>query len=150
MKQNFFSQLLSSSGVCFLSVCLILSGCATISGRQRGNDRVSFDSNSERVEVECSNMRIFTPGYLQLKRSESHECTAKLKGYESQKFTITSKTDGRGFGASTGANFMFALFTIGSGFILGWLIDWPSGAMKNLRPNKFYFEMKPAMNTKSA
>lgn len=113
-----------------------------MTGRQNGYDLSQFEANVASVEVVCSGQRIFTPGSLHLKRSANHTCRAESKGYEPKTFTIHSRSSKRGFGASTGANFLFGLITLGPGLVLGWVVDWASGAMRNLKPNNFYLEMQ--------
>ena len=121
-----------------------------MTGRQNGFDHVRFDSNISNVEVVCGEQRIFTPGSIPLKRSESHNCIAQQKGYESKKFTIHSRSGGRGFGASTGANFFIGLITFGIGLAVGWLVDWPSGAMRNLQEKDIFLELKLEGETSTA
>jgi len=137
----------NNSCIYLLAVLLFISGCSTISGRQNGYDTVHFDANQSQVEIVCAGQRIFTPGNLQLERSRSHSCIAQRKGFERQEFQIKARTGWKGFGASTGANFYFGLFTLGAGLVLGWVIDWSSGAMRNLKTGHYYLEMQPEGTT---
>lgn len=139
-----------SSGVRMLSIVLIsiqLMGCSTMFGRQSDEDSVSFDSNVLNVEVMCSGKRAMTPGSIPLRHSQNHACTAAHEGYEKKIFRIRSGTSWAGFGHSTALNTaIWGWWTLGIGTGIGWLIDFSSGAMKNLKDENLYLEMQPAKN----
>lgn len=136
----------------FFSLILIIaitaSGCSTVFGRQQDDQMVTFDANVKDVEINCSGKRIETPGSLPLKQSKSHSCTAVKEGYEKKAFRVRSGTSWAGFGHSTAVNTaIWGWWTLGIGTGIGWLIDWPSGAMRNLKEENFYLEMKPEGST---
>lgn len=132
----------------FLIVCLLLlqlSGCSTMFGRQHDEEMVVFDANVPDVEVICSGKRVKTPGSMPLRQSKSHSCTAEMEGYEKKIFRIRSGTSWSGFGHSTALNTaLWGWWTLGIGTGIGWLIDFPSGAMRNLKEDNFFIEMSPA------
>lgn len=137
-----------------MSLMVMLSfvtGCSTIFGRHQDEQMVMIDANVADVEVNCSGRRVETPGSIPLKQSKSHSCTAKKDGYEKKVFKIRSGTSWAGFGHSTAMNTAaWGWWTLGIGTGVGWLIDWPSGAMKNLKEDSFYLEMKPEGSTSTA
>ena len=125
-------------------IAFYASGCMTIFGRQSGEENIYFDSNVEGTEVICSGKRIRTPGFIPLKKSKSHNCTAQLEGYEKKVFQIKSIVSGKGFSASTAANASaWGWWTLGAGLVAGWAVDAASGSMKNLKTNNIYLEMQP-------
>ena len=141
-----FSQVIAV----FLSV-IMSPGCATMFGRQHDEDMVTFDSNVQGVTVNCSGKRAETPGSLPLLQSKSHSCTATKDGYEKKVFRIRSGTSWDGFGYSTAINgALWGWWTLGIGIGIGWLIDWPSGAMRSLKDENFYIEMKAQDSTGAA
>lgn len=121
-----------------------LAGCSTLFGRQQNDQEVFFDSNVQDVEVTCSGRRTKTPGSLPLKQSQDHSCTAEHEGYERQVFKIKSGISGSGFAHSTVLNTATTgWWTFGIGTGVGWLIDLTTGAMKNLKDENIYLDMKP-------
>ena len=131
------------SGLTFLMTLLLLSGCSTIFGRHQDEQMVSFDANVQEVEVICSGKRVMTPGSLPLRQSKDHACTAQKEGYERKVFKIASGISWSGFGHSTATNSAaWGWWTLGIGTGIGWLVDLPSGAMKNLKEDSIYVEMK--------
>lgn len=134
---------LKRSSALVLSVFL-LSGCSTIFGRHQDEQLVFFDSNLQEVEVTCSGKRVVTPGSVPLRQSKSHSCTAEKEGYEKKVFQIRSGVSWSGFGHSTATNTgAWGWWTLGIGTGIGWLVDLPSGAMKNLKEDTIYLEMRP-------
>ena len=127
-------------------ICIVfVSGCSTMFGRQHDEEMVTFDSNVQDVEVLCSGKRVSTPGSLPLRQSKNHSCTAQKEGYEKKVFMIRSGVSGSGFAHSTALNTaILGWWTLGIGTAIGWLVDWPSGAMKNLKEDSLYLEMKPS------
>lgn len=129
-----------------LAVLLIMfhvTGCSTMMGRQNELQDVFFDSDIPEVEVNCSGKRITTPGSIPLVQSRSHACTAKKDGYTKQSFKIRSGTSWTGFGHSTAINTaLWGWWTWGFGTVIGWLIDFPSGAMKSLKEESKHIEMR--------
>ncbi len=136
-----------SSKMRFMSLflcCTMLSGCATMFGRQHDEQAVTFDSNVQGVDVNCSGKRTVTPGNIPLMQSKNHSCTAEKSGYEKKAFQIKSGTSWAGFGYSTAINgALWGWWTLGIGVGIGWLIDWPSGAMRDFKEDSLYIEMKP-------
>jgi hypothetical protein len=121
-----------------------LSGCATMYGRQNDEKKVFFDSNAEGVEVSCSGKSTQTPGNLELRQSKSHNCKARLAGYESRYFRIHSRTSSEGFDYSTSVNkAKWGWWTLGIGILVGWTVDSVSGAMRTLDRDRVYVEMQP-------
>ncbi len=130
-------------GTAISLLALQLAGCATMFGRQQNEQNVFFDSNVPDVEVTCSGKRVKTPGSLPLRQSDSHSCMAEKEGYKKQVFGIRSGTSWAGFGYSTAVNTaLWGWWTWGAGTVLGWLIDFPSGAMKNLKKEQFQIQME--------
>ncbi len=125
-------------------VATMLTGCATTFGRHHDEESVTFDSNVPGVEVICSGKRVETPGSIPLMQSKTHSCTAQKEGYEKKAFQIRSGTSWSGFGFSTALNTAaWGWWTLGIGTAIGWLVDWPSGSMRNLKEENLYLEMKP-------
>lgn len=132
------------TSVSFLAALLFLSGCSTIFGRHQDEQMVFFDANVSEVEVMCSGKRVVTPGSLPLRQSRDHACMAGKEGYERKAFRIASGLSWSGFGHSTATNSAaWGWWTLGIGTGVGWLVDLPSGAMKNFKEDSFYLEMKP-------
>jgi len=120
------------------------SGCATMYGRQNDEVKVFFDSNAQGVEVSCSGKSTETPGNLELRQSKSHNCKARLEGYESRYFRIHSGASSEGFDYSTSVNkAKWGWWTLGIGILIGWTVDSLSGAMRTLDRDKVYIEMQP-------
>lgn len=129
---------------------IYISGCSTVFGRQHDDQNVSFDSNIQGVEVNCSGKNVVTPGSIPLRQSKSQSCIAKAEGYEKKTFNIRSGITWAGFGHSTATNTaIWGWWTLGIGTGIGWLIDSVSGAMRNLKEENIYIEMKPT-GTRSA
>ena len=125
-----------------------LAGCSTTFGRHHDEEMVSFDANVPNVEVLCSGKRANTPGSIPLRQSKSHSCTAELEGYEKKVFRIRSGVSWSGFGHSTAVNTaLLGWWSLGIGTGIGWLVDFASGAMRNLKEEDYYFEMKPIGTT---
>lgn len=134
-----------------LLCCLYLTGCSTMFGRHQDEQMVIFDSSVSGVDVNCSGKRVETPGSIPLRQSKSHSCTAKLDGYEKKVFRIRSGTSWAGFAHSTATNgALWGWWTLGIGVGIGWLIDFPSGAMRNLKEDSFYLDMKPVGSSSAA
>ena len=131
----------------FIGIILIglqVSGCSTLFGRQNQEEEIFFDSNVPNVEVNCSGKRIKTPGALPLIQSRAHTCSAELDGYERNVFQVKSGPSWSGFAHSTALNTAaWGWWTMGIGTGVGWLMDFGSGAMKNLKEKQFHIEMKP-------
>ncbi len=134
---------------CLIASVLLLvslSGCATMFGRQHDDQMVFFDSNVPGVEIMCSGKRVKTPGSIPLRQSMSHACTAEKEGYDKRVFEIVSATSWTGFGYSTAVNSaLWGWWTMGIGTGIGWLVDWPSGAMNNLKEDHFQLAMEQAV-----
>lgn len=132
------------SGLTFLMALLFLNGCSTIFGRNHDEQMVMFDASVSEVEVVCSGKRVITPGSLPLRQSKDHACIAQKEGYERKAFKIASGISWSGFGHSTATNSAaWGWWTFGIGTGVGWLVDLPSGAMKNIKEDTLYLEMKP-------
>lgn len=124
---------------------LATSGCSTVFGRHHDEQMVTFDANVQGVDIVCSGKRTETPGSIPLRQSKSHACTAKKEGYQKKAFRVRSGTSWSGFGHSTALNsVIWGWWTLGIGTGIGWLIDWPSGAMRNLKDDNVFLEMSPA------
>jgi hypothetical protein len=138
-------------GLAILLIPILVCGCSTVFGRQSNEQNVSFDSNVQGVQVNCSGKRIDTPGNLPLRQSKDHACKAEAPGYESKVFTIRSGNSWAGFGNSTAINTaIWGWWTLGIGTGIGWLVDACSGAMRNLKEENIYLEMKPSGTTPTA
>lgn len=126
----------------------LVCGCSTMFGRQSEEENVSFDANVQGVRVNCSGKSVETPGSIPLRQSRNHSCTAQMTGYEKKVFSIKSGVSGEGFGNSTAINTaLWGWWTLGIGTVLGWLVDSVSGAMRNLKEESIYLEMKPLGTT---
>ncbi len=129
----------------------LICGCSTVFGRQHDEENVSFDSNVQNVEVICSGKRVSAPGSIPLMQSKSHACVAQAPGYEKKVFSIKSGISWAGFGHSTGTNTaIWGWWTLGIGTGIGWLIDSISGAMRNLKEEAIYLDMKPLGTTSTS
>lgn len=133
----------------FLS--LDLTGCTTMFGRQFREEEVYFDANISNVEVTCSGKRTKTPGSIPLAQSRNHACSAEKEGYERQVFKIQSGTSWSGFAESTALNTAaWGWWTMGIGTGVGWLTDFASGGMRNLKGDHIYLQMEPLKKTGEA
>ncbi len=132
-------------------VPILMSGCSTMFGRQNDEQNVSFDSNVQGVQVNCSGKRVDAPGSLPLRQSKNHACIAEAPGYEKKVFDIKTGISWGGFGNSTAINTaLWGWWTLGIGTGIGWLIDAVSGAMRNLKEESIYLDMKPLGTTPTA
>jgi hypothetical protein len=130
---------------------VLLCGCSTVFGRQSDEQNVSFDSNVQGVEVNCSGKRVNTPGNIPLRQSKNHACIAEAPGYEKKVFDIKTGISWGGFGNSTAINTaIWGWWTLGIGTVVGWLVDSASGAMRNLKEENIYLDMKPSGTTPTA
>lgn len=118
-------------------------GCATIVSKHNEKRQVNFDANVENVQIQCVGGMTHTPGSLVLKKSKTHHCVATKEGYEDYPFKVKSGFSGSEFGVSTALNLPWGLFTFGMGLVIGWVIDFASGAMRDLRTKNLYIEMVP-------
>lgn len=138
------------NGAVLLAALFLLNGCSTIFGRQQDEQMITFDSNVQEVEVICSGKKVLTPGSLPLRQSKDHQCTAQKEGYEKKAFKIASGLSWSGFGHSTATNTAaWGWWTLGIGTGVGWLVDLPSGSMKNLKSDSIYLEMTPLVISKT-
>ncbi len=143
MKLGLWSKILS-----IILVPIYFAGCSTVFGRQHDEQNVTFDSNVQGVEINCAGKRVDTPGSIPLRQSKSASCVAQAPGYEKKAFTINSGISWAGFGNSTAINTaLWGWWTLGIGTGVGWLVDSVSGAMRNLKEENFYIEMKPLGTT---
>ena len=139
MRHSCFLKLLAV----FLIV-LELSGCATMFGRQQDEQLVFFNSKIADVEVNCEGKSVKTPGSIALRQSRDHACTAEKHGYQKEEIEIKSGTSWMGFAQSVALNTAaWGWWTLGIGTGIGMLIDFPSGAMKNLKQNHVELTMRP-------
>ena len=138
-------------GISLLLLPIFTCGCSTVFGRQNDDQNVSFDSNVQGVAINCSGKRVDAPGSLPLKQSKNHACIAESQGYEKKVFDIKSGMSWSGFGNSTALNTaIWGWWTFGIGTGIGWLVDACSGAMKNLKEENIYVEMKPLGTTSTS
>jgi len=146
MRCSIFTQMIA-----WILMPVMLCGCSTVFGRQNDEQNVSFDANVQGVEVNCSGKRVNAPGNLPLRQSKNHACIAEAPGYEKKVFDIKSGISWGGFGNSTAINTaIWGWWTLGIGTGIGWLIDSVSGAMRNLKEENIYLEMKPLGTTPTA
>lgn len=121
-----------------------LSGCATMFGRQQDEQLVYFNSKIAEVEVNCEGKAVKTPGIIALRQSRDHACIAEKAGYQKETIEIKSGTSWMGFAQSVALNTAaWGWWTLGIGTGIGMLVDFPSGAMKNLKQNHVELDMKP-------
>lgn len=138
---DYFSVRMISLMLC---TAIVLSGCSTVFGRQNEEQNISFDSNVRGVQVICAGKRADAPGSIPLRQSKTASCTAEAPGYEKKVFNIRSGNSWAGFGHSTAINTaIWGWWTLGIGTGIGWLVDSVSGAMRNLKEESVYLDMKP-------
>ncbi len=127
----------------FLIACE-LSGCSTLMGRHQDEQLVYFNSNVPDVEVNCEGKQTKTPGGIALRQSANHSCTAEKPGYQREMVEIKSAASWSGFAQSFALNTAaWGWWTLGIGTGIGILVDFPSGAMKNLKQNHVELNMRP-------
>ncbi len=142
MKRRFWVK-----GISVALVLFGLTGCSTMFGRQHDEQEVFFDSNVPGVEVNCSGRRTKTPGAMPLKQSTGHSCVAEREGYERKVFKVPSGLSWSGFAHSTALNTAATgWWTMGIGTGIGWLVDFASGSMKNIKKESVFLEMAPVQN----
>lgn len=126
-------------------IAIHLTGCSTLFGRHQDEQLVYFDANVPEVEVICEGKRAITPGSIALRQSKNHSCLAEKSGYKKEVIEIRSGTSWSGFANSFALNTAaWGWWTFGIGTGIGMLIDFPSGAMKNLKQDHFEFRMQSA------
>lgn len=135
----------SMQGLVILLTAIYLTGCSTLFGRHQDEQLVYFDANVPEVEVICEGKRAITPGSISLRQSKNHSCLAEKSGYKKEVIEIRSGTSWSGFANSFALNTAaWGWWTFGIGTGIGMLIDFPSGAMKNLKQDHFEFRMQSA------
>ena len=135
----------SMQGLVILLTAIHLTGCSTLFGRHQDEQLVYFDANVPEVEVICEGKRVITPGSISLRQSKNHSCLAEKAGYKKEVIEIRSVTSWSGFANSFALNTAaWGWWTFGIGTGIGMLIDFPSGAMKNLKQDHFEFRMQSA------
>ena len=135
----------SMQGLVILLTAIHLTGCSTLFGRHQDEQLVYFDANVPEVEVICEGKRAITPGSISLRQSKNHSCLAEKSGYKKEVIEIRSGTSWSGFANSFALNTAaWGWWTFGIGTGIGMLIDFPSGAMKNLKQDHFEFRMQSA------
>ncbi len=135
----------SMQGLVILLTAIHLTGCSTLFGRHQDEQLVYFDANVPEVEVICEGKRAITPGSISLRQSKNHSCLAEKSGYKKEVIEIRSGTSWSGFANSFALNTAaWGWWTFGIGTGIGMLIDFPSGAMKNLKQDHFEFRMRSA------
>ena len=128
-------------------VTLFFAGCSTMYGRQNDAPNVFFEANVPDVEVTCAGQAITTPGNIPLRQSQSHSCVASKEGYQTQAVRVPSVISKKGFQHSTDMNnAKWGKWTLGLGTLMGWTVDFLSGAMRSLEEDKYVIEMKPDAN----
>lgn len=146
MKKYFFSN-----GLAALLIALELSGCSTLFGRHQDEQLVFFDASVPEVGVNCEGKRTITPGSIALRQSKSHSCVAEKAGFKREVTEIKSGTSWSGFAHSFALNTAaWGWWTLGIGTGIGLLIDFPSGAMRNLKQDHVDFRMQPAAEANAA
>lgn len=139
MQQHFRTK-----GLAVLLMGIQLAGCSTLFGRHQDEQLVFFDANIEDVEVTCEGKRTNTPGSMTLRQSRNHSCVAEKPGYRKEVVEIRSGVSWSGFTHSAAFNTAaWGWWTLGIGTGVGLLIDFPSGAMKNLKEDHVEFRMRP-------
>jgi len=126
-----------------LIVCLTFTGCSTMFGRQNDDTLVTFDSNVRDAEVRVSGKTGYTPCSIPLRQSQTHKAQILKEGYRTEMHTIKSGVSGAGFSHSTATNFItWGWWTWGIGLVIGWGVDLASGAMKDLKEEDIYVELR--------
>ncbi len=129
-------------GLVMLLVAIHLAGCSTLLGRHQDEQLVYFDANVPEVEVMCEGKRAITPGSIALRQSKNHSCFAKKYGYKKEIIEIRSGPSWSGVASSFALNTAaWGWWTLGIGTGIGMLIDFPSGAMRNLKRDHVEFRM---------
>ncbi len=139
MRNSCFLKLLPA-----LLIVLELSGCATMFGRQQDEQLVFFNSKIADVEVNCEGKSVKTPGSIALRQSRDHACTAEKAGYQKEVIEVKSGTSWMGFAQSVALNTAaWGWWTLGIGTGIGMLVDFPSGAMRNLKQEHVDLDLRP-------
>jgi hypothetical protein len=142
MKELVFKSLV-------LMVVVLQTGCATIVGRQNDETEVFFTSNVSGAEVSCAGRHSRIPGSVSLVKSRRHYCSAEAQGFEKKAIEIPSGPSWSGFLLSTAMNTAaWGWWTLGIGTGVGWIIDFASGAMNDLKLREYRFELKPEAKEK--
>lgn len=137
-------------GVAILLLTVHLAGCSTLFGRHQDEQLVYFDANVPEVEVVCEGKRAITPGSIALRQSKSHACLAEKVGYRKEVVEIKSGTSWGGFANSFALNTAaWGWWTLGIGTGIGLLVDFPSGAMRNLKQEHVEFHMNAIDESKN-
>ncbi len=131
--------------IVILLLALQTGGCSTIMGRHQDQQLVFFDSNVSDAEVNCEGLRTKTPGTIALRQSKDHACTVEKQGYKKEVVEIKSGVSWSGFAQSVALNTAaWGWWTLGIGTGIGVLVDFPSGAMRNLKQDRIEVKMTPA------
>lgn len=137
-------------GIALLLMATQLAGCSTLFGRHQDEQLVYFDANVPEVEVVCEGKRAVTPGSIALRQSKNHSCYAEKSGYRKEVVEIQSGTSWSGFANSFALNTAaWGWWTLGIGTGIGLLIDFPSGAMRNLKQDHVDLNMNAVHENKS-
>lgn len=148
-KEIFMSKHQFIQGVAILLLAVHCSGCSTLFGRHQDEQLVYFDANVPDVEVVCEGKRAITPGSIALRQSKSHACLAEKSGYRKEVIEIKSGTSWAGFANSFALNTAaWGWWTFGIGTGIGLLVDFPSGAMRNLKQEHVDLKMNPLHESK--
>ena len=130
--------------VAILLLGVHFAGCSTLFGRHQDEQLVYFDANVPDVEVVCEGKRAITPGSIALCQSKSHACLAEKAGYRKEVIEIKSGTSWSGFANSFALNTAaWGWWTLGIGTGVGLLVDFPTGAMRNLKQEHIELKMNP-------
>lgn len=112
-----------------LIVTLILPSCATILDKRVQKIHITSFPSQAKIQIDGNEVGT-TPTVVLLKRSKEHKILIFKEGYQSQELILKKK---------------FNYLTLGNvvnGFVPGMLIDWASGAIYILEPNKILFELE--------
>jgi hypothetical protein len=114
----------------FVSLMLILSGCATIIDGT--SQPVTFNSEPNRAKIFLNGAQVgVTPLTLQVQRSKTTVVVAKKEGYEEQQIPLQTKLNGYFWG------------NVISGGFLGSTTDYASGSMVEYSPNMYFLSLEP-------
>ncbi|HRI45956.1 MAG: PEGA domain-containing protein [Ignavibacteriaceae bacterium] len=113
-----------------LMIAIAISGCSTLFNTT--TEIIELRTTPENAKITINGKRYgTTPQYINLQRAENHLVKFELDGYEIYETQITQRL----------SYWLWANSL--NGFVPGLLIDWYTGSMYNLLPDKINVELTP-------